>query len=73
MSKSDRRCKTCRFYGHSGGGEPGYCLWAQNLPPVLRQMLAAAEAEPSARIAHTVFDGMEISTDKDHCCSGWQA
>ena len=68
-----RKCGNCRFYVDSGAGDPGYCLWGTSLPPVLREALAAAEAEPSAQIRHTVFDGMEVSVDEHHCCSAWSA
>ena len=63
------RCDNCEHYGDSGAGEPGYCLWGKRLPPGMRQMLAAQEAEPTAQIAHTAFDGMEISTEADGWCS----
>lgn len=62
-------CSTCKHYGENGAGEPGYCLYGVGLPPVMKEMLAALEAEPAAHIQHTVFDGMEISTPPDHSCS----
>lgn len=65
----NRQCDNCRHYGESGGGEPGFCLWAKALPPVMVQMLLAQEAEPAAHIRHTVFDGMEISMPPDGYCS----
>lgn len=68
---TDRKCKNCAHFGDSGAGEPGYCLWGKALPPVLKQALAAMEAEPAAHIAHTVFDGMEVSTGEDDLCSGY--
>jgi hypothetical protein len=71
--KTKRKCGNCLFYGDSGAGITGYCLWGVSMPPVLREILSAAEAEPAAQIKHTVFDGMEISTDEFHCCSGWQS
>lgn len=66
-----KKCKNCAHFGGSGLGEPGYCLWGKAMPPVLRKVLAAMEAEPSAQIAHTTFDGMEVKTGEDDLCSGY--
>ncbi|AUQ95969.1 hypothetical protein PhaeoP66_03227 [Phaeobacter inhibens] len=66
---AEKTCQNCAHYGENGAGEPGFCLWAKSMPPVMQHILSAMTAEPSGMINYSSFDGKAVPTDPDHCCA----
>ncbi len=66
---AEKTCQNCAHYGESGDGEPGVCLWAQSMPPAMKELLSALTADPSTMISYSLFGDVEVEVSPDHCCA----
>lgn len=58
-------CKTCIHYD----GSTGSCLWAQSMPPILRELFNALESEPATHISFATLADADVTVSANDTCS----